>query len=163
MAPRGASPVGTLEGRIAKITRAIEEAKHSKPAPLSGETFPVGAGSSIEDMDRVYVEATLQIACPVSVRYLYHYLHVSMVSVRDFEAACAHFGLRGVIRDITREEVDEEVRARAERGDEPSTGYLPMSLDEQFPRGEADARIAIIARRIAEAKARAVPAAAPAA
>jgi len=161
--PHRALPVGSFEEHIAKYARAIEAAKRRKPVPLTGETFPVGKGSLTVDMDRAHVEAVLQGACPMGVRYLHHFLHVSMANVRDFEAACAHFGLRGAIRDITREEVAEEVRARAERGDEPSTGYLPMSLDEQFPRDEADARIAIVARRIAEAKAREVPAAAPAA
>jgi len=43
--------------------------------------------------------------------------------------------------------------ARAERGAEPSAGLLPTALDERFPRDEADARIAIVARRIAGAKA----------
>jgi len=160
---RRALPVETFEEWIAKYRRAIEEAQHRKPIPLTGETFPVGQGSFTVDMDRAHVEATLQVACPMGARYLYHHLQVSMVNVRDFEAACDHFGLRGVIRDISREEVAGEVRARAERGAEPSAGLLPAALDEQFPRDEADARIAIVARRIAEAKARAVPAAAPAA
>jgi len=47
---------------------------------------------------------------------LCHHLHVSMVNVRDFEAACDHIGLRGAIKDISREEVAGEVRARGARG-----------------------------------------------
>jgi len=44
---------------------------------------------------------------------LCHHLHVSMVNVRDFEAACGHIGLRGAIKDISREEAAGGVRARS--------------------------------------------------
>jgi len=155
----------TLEERFAELSRAIEEARRRKPTPPSGQTYPVGMGSRVRPMDRVHVEATLQNACPRGLSYLYHYLNVISVSVDDFEAACDHFGLRSVLKDITRKEVDAEVRARRERGAEPSTGYLPLNLGWRYSREEADARMAIVGRRIAEAKARApgVPAQAPAA
>ncbi len=163
--PGRAPPVETFEEYIAKLTRAIEEAQNREPPTLSGQTYPVGMGGRTVPMDRVHVEAALQNVCPRGAAYLYHYLHVAMIHVGNFEAACDHFGLRGVIRDIANEEVDAEARARRERGAEPSTGVLPAFLDERYSREEADARMAIVKRRIAEARARApkVPAPAPAA
>jgi len=155
--------VETLEGRYAELMQAIEEAQRRGPPALSGQTYPVGVGSRTLPMDRVQVEATLQDACPRGVSYLYHYLNVISVSIKDFEAACGHFGLRSVLRDITREEVDAEARARRGRGEAPSTGYLPLDLAWRYPREEADARIAIVARRIAEARATAPRIPAPAA
>jgi len=156
--------VESFEEYAARHMRAFEEARRREPPVPTGETFPVGRGSTTQHLARCHVEATLQNACPGGLGYLYHRLHVAMVDIKAFEAACDHFGLRGVIRDITPEEVAAEVRARRERGAEPSTGLLPALLDERFPRDEADARIAIVARRIAEARARApkIPAAAPA-
>ena len=148
----------TLKERFAKLARAIEEARRRKPTPLSGQVYPVCKGSGTLHMDRVHVEATLQAVCPRGLSYLYHSLRVDMVCIDDFEAACGHFGLRGVLRDISGEEISAEVRARRERGAEPSTGLLPVFLDERFPREEADARIAIVARRIAEARAARIPA-----
>jgi len=161
----GAPPVETFEEHIANLTRAIEEAQRRGPPALSGQTYPVGRGGQVQLVDRVHIEGALQDACPRGVSYLYHYLAVISVSIKDFEAACGHFGLRGVLRDITREEVDAEVRARRGRGEAPSTGYLPLGLAWRYPREEADARIAIVARRIAGARAKApkVTAAAPAA
>jgi len=155
----------TLEKRFAELMCAIEEAQRRGPPTPSGWTYPVEKGGRKVPVDRVHVEATLQDACPRGLPYLYHYLNVISVSTDDFEAACDHFGLRGVIRDITREEVAAEVRARRGRGDAPSTGYLPLDLDWRYPREEADARIAIVKRRIAEARASApkIPAPAPAA
>jgi len=160
-----AQPVETLEEDIAKLFRAIEEARRRKPPTLSGQTYPVERGGRTLPMDRVHVEATLQNVCPRGLPYLYHYLNVILVNADDFEAACGHFGLSGVLRGITREEVAAEVRARRESGAEPSTGMLPAFLDERFSREEADARTAIVKRRIAEARASApkIPAPAPAA
>jgi len=154
--------VETLEERFAGLSRAIEEARRRKPTPPSGQTYPVGMGSRVRPMDRVHAEATLQSACPRGLSYLYHYLNVISVSVDDFEAACDHFGLRGVLRDITREEVAAEVRARRESGAEPSTGYLPLNLGWRYSREEADARMTIVGRRIAEARAKAPGVHAPA-
>jgi len=148
--------VETLEEYCAKLARAIEEVQRRGPLPLSGQTYPVGIEDRTVPMDRVHVEATLQATCPRGLSYLYHYLGVTSVNTDDFDAACDHFGLRSVLRDITKEEVAEEVRARRESGAEPSTGYLLMDLDSRFSREEADARIAIVKRRIAEAKAQAV-------
>jgi len=161
----GAPPVETLEEDIAKLFRAIEEARRRKPAALSGRTYPVERGGRTLPMDRVHVEAALQNVCPRGLPYLYHYLNVILVNADDFEAACGHFGLSGVLQDIANEEVDAEARARRERGAEPSTGMLPAFLDERYSREEADARIAIVKRRIAEARASApkIPAPAPAA
>jgi len=153
-----APPVESFEEHIAMLTRAVEEARRRKPAPLSGQTFPVGVGSRVLPMDRVQAEAILQDACPRGLPYLHHYLRVVSVSIDDFEAACGHFGLRGVLRNISGEEISAEIRARRERGAEPSTGLLPVFLDERFPREEADARIAIVQRRIAEARAARIPA-----
>jgi len=48
----------------------------------------------------------------------------------------------------------EEMRARKERGAAPSTGMLPMFLDEIMPREMADARVAIVERRLDEARAK---------
>jgi len=144
--------VGTFEEHTAKLMRAIKEAQHREPPTLSGQTYPVGMGGRTVPMDRVHVEAALQNACPRGLSYLYHYLCVAMVSTDDFEAACDHFGLRSVLRDITKEEVAGEVRERRGRDAEPSTAYLLMDLDPRFSREEADARIAIVKRRIAEAR-----------
>jgi len=154
-----------FEEYAARHMRAFEEARRREPPVPTGETFPVRRGSTTQHLARCHVEATLQNACPGGLGYLYHRLHVAMVDVRAFEAACDHFGLRGVLRDVTPGEVAAEVRARRGRGDEPSTGLLPALLDERFSREEADARIAIVARRIAEARATAprIPAPAPAA
>lgn len=155
----------SFEEYIAKYSRAVEEARRRRPLRLTGETYPVGMESRIEQMDRAHVEAMLQAVCPRGLGHLYHHLRVTAVDIGGFEAACGHFGLRGVLRDITREEVAEEMRARRGRGDAPSTGLLPARLDEHYSREEADARIAIVARRIAVAGAGAsgIPAAAPSA
>jgi len=154
--------VETFEEYITGLTRAIEEAQRRGPPALSGQTYPVARGDRVQLVDRVHIEGALQDACPRGVSYLYHYLAVISVSIRDFEAACDHFGLRSVLRDITREEVDAEVRARRGRGEAPSTGYLPLDLAASFSRDEADARIAIVAARIAEARANAAKIPAPA-
>jgi len=147
---------------LSKYARAIDAARQRRPIPATGDTFPVGVESRIEGLARGHIEAILRTACPQGKRYLYHYLNAAMVNVRDFEAACDHFGLRGVIEDIPPEEVDREVLARKARGAAPSTGLLPMGIDEIMPREKADARIAIVERRIAAASERvaeAVPAA----
>jgi len=159
--PRCALPVESFEEHVKAHMRAFEEARRREPTVPTGGTFPVARGGITRRLARCHVEATLQNACPGGLGYLYHYLHVAMVDVRAFEAACGHFGLRGVIRDITPGEVAAEVRARRERGDEPSTGLLPLCLDNRFSREEADARTAIVKRRIAEARAAGIPAAAP--
>jgi len=113
----------------------------------------VKRGSTTRRLARCRVEAALQNARPMGVGYLHRRLRVAMVDVRAFEAACGHFGLRGVLRDVTPGEVAAEVRARRGRGDEPSAGLLPALLDERFSREEDDARMAIVKRRIAEARA----------
>jgi len=154
--------VESFEEYAARHMRAFEEARRREPPVPTGETFPVARGGTTRRLARCHVEATLQNACPGGLGYLYHYLRVAMVDVRAFEAACGHFGLRGVIRDITREEVAAEVRARRGRGDEPSTGLLPLGLDNRFSREEADARTAIVKRRIAGAMAKAAKITAPA-
>jgi len=150
-----------LEKRIAGLMRAIEEVRRRGPLTPSGQTYPVEKDGRTVHVDRVHIEATLQDACPRGLSYLYHYLNVISVNADDFDAACGHFGLRGVLRNITGGEVAAEVCARRERGAEPSTGYLPLDLDERYSREEADARMAIVKRRIAEARARApkIPAA----
>ncbi len=152
----------TVRGRLAEFARAVEE-RQQNPIRPTGRTYPVRMGSRTLPMDRAHVEATLRDVCPRGLPYLYHYLHVAMVDIGDFEAACGHFGLRGVLRGITSGEVDAEVRARRGRGEAPSTGYLPLDLAASFSRDEADARIAIVAARIAEAGEMAprIPAAAP--
>jgi len=154
--------VESFEEYAARHMRAFEEAQRRGPPTLSGQTYPVGRGGRTVPMDRVHAEAALQNWCPAGLGYLYHRLRVAAVDICAFEAACDHFGLRGVIRNITREEVAAEVRARRGRGAEPSTGMLPAFLDERFSREEADARIAIVKRRIAEARARAPGVMAPA-
>lgn len=143
----------TLERRYAELMQAIEEARRRKPPTLSGQTYPVARDGRVQLVDCVHVEGALQDACPRGLSCLYRHLNVILVDAGDLGAACGHFGLRGVLREITREEVAEEVRARRERGDEPSTGYLPPGLGWRFSREEADARIAIVRRRIAGTKA----------
>jgi len=160
--PHGRPAVEAFNECLSKYARAIDEALQRGPIPATGETFPVGVESRIVGLARGHIEAILRTACPQGKRYLYHYLNVAMVNARDFEAACDHFGLRGVIEDITPEEVQGEARARKAQGAAPSTGLLPMGIDEIMPREKADARIAIVERRIAAASARvaeAVPAA----
>ena len=140
--------------------RAVREAQ--RILPRTGDAFPVRVEGITRHLERANIECNLRVSCPRGLNYLYHTLHMDMVDVGDFEAACDHFGLRGVLEEITYRQVEEEMRARRERGDAPSTGSLPMFLDEIMPREMADARIAIVERRIAEARARmAVAPAAP--
>jgi len=129
----------------------MEEARR-RPAG-TGERRPVRVEGITRHLERANIECNLRVSCPRGLNYLYHTLHMDMVDVGDFEAACDHFGLRGVLKEITYRQVEEEMRARRERGDAPSTGSLPMFLDEIMPREMADARVAIVERRIAEARA----------
>ena len=148
--------VDTDEHTTARIRAIMEEARR-RPAG-TGERRPVRVEGITRHLAREQIEYRLRVWCPHGLNYLYHRLQVDMVDVGDFEAACDHFGLRGVLEEITYRQVEEEMRARRERGDAPSTGMLPVFLDELMPREMADARIAIVERRIAEAGARAAAA-----
>lgn len=138
---------------IARHLRAIAEERRRPPAPPTGETFPVRVGGATRDMDRAVVEDILRTAGPRGQSYLYHYINLNQIDVRDFEAACASFGLRAALEDIAYDQIQDEIRARRGRGAAPSTGMLPVFLDEVMPREMADACIAIVERRIAGARA----------
>jgi len=136
----------------AHLRAAREEAKRIPTG--TGERRPVRVEGVTRHLAREQIEHRLRRTCPRGLNYMYHRLHEDMVDVRDFEAACDHFGLRGVLEDITYEQMTEEMRARKERGAAPSTGMLPMFLDEIMPREMADARVAIVERRLDEARAK---------
>jgi len=138
---------------IARHLRAIAEERRRPPVPPTGETFPVRVGGAAREMDRAVVEDILRTAGPRGSSYLYHYVNLNLIDVRDFEAACASFGLQGALEDIAYDEIQDEIRARRERGAAPSAGMLPAFLDEVMPREMADACIAIVERRIAGARA----------
>lgn len=138
---------------IARHLHAIAEERRRPPVTPTGEAFPVRVGGATREMDRAVVEDILRTAGPRGRAYLYHYINFSLIDVRDFEAACGRFGLQGALEDITYDEIEDEIRARRERGAAPSTGMLPVFLDEVMPRERADARIAIVERRIAGARA----------
>jgi len=142
-----------IDEYIAAHLRAAREEARRIPAG-TGERRPVRVGGVTRHLAREQIEHRLRRTCPHSLNYMYHRLHEDMVDVRDFEAACDHFGLRGVLEDITYGQMTEEMRARKERGAAPSTGMLPMFLDEIMPREMADARVAIVERRLDEARAK---------
>ena len=137
---------------LSRHLRAIDEERERPPPPPTGETFPVRVGGSTRRMDRADVEEMLRVAGPHGASHLYHHVRGCAIDVRDFEAACAHFGLRGALEEITHDQIQEEIRARRERGEAPSTGMLPMFLNEIMPRDYADACVAIVEGRIAEAR-----------
>lgn len=149
--PQAGCPVS--EACIMDHIRAIERTMRDKPASPGGEAYPVDRAGHTVNMTREHVESLLRQTSPRGPSYVLHFLHVSLIDVGDFKAACAHFGLTGVLADITPGEVEGEMRARRDGGDAPSTGPLPMFIDVVMGRDEADARIAIVQRRIAEARA----------
>jgi len=136
---------------LSRHIRAVGEEQCRPPPPPTGETFPVRTGGSTRRMDRADVEEILRAAGPHGASHLCHHVRSCMIDVGGFKGACAHFGLRGALEDITHGQMREEIRARRERGEAPSTGMLPMFLDEIVPREYADACVAIVERRIAEA------------
>ena len=147
-----ARPAVDTEEYLAGHLRALKEASQ-RSLPRTGETRPVRMEGDTCHLTRGQIEHSLRTWCPRGLHYMYHTLDMAMVDVGDFEAACDHFGLRGVLEEITYRQVEEEMRARRERGDAPSTGMLPSLMDEIMPREMADARIAIVERRIDEARA----------
>lgn len=149
------------EEYVAMHIRAMrEEAKH--PPSRKGEKRPVRVEGQTRHLARGQIEYTLRLTCPRGLDYLYHRLNMDMVNVDDFEAACDHFGLRGVLEPLTPGQVIDEMRERKTRGARPSTGMLQSFMDEIMPREEADARIAIFERRMTAARARKPVAPAPA-
>jgi len=136
---------------LSRHLRAIGEERERPPPPPTGETFPVRVGGSTRRMDRADVEEMLRVAGPHGASHLYHHVRGCAIDVRDFEAACAHFGLRGALEEITHDQIQEEIRARRERGEAPDGG-LPAVLEASMPREVAHARLAIVERRIAEAR-----------
>jgi len=121
--------------------------------------FPVRTAWATEHVTRDGVRGFLATVAPRGRAYVHHVLRMRMTNPSDFEAACDHFGLRHLLVEIEDDEVYGEMEARKERGDPPSTGSLPLMVEE-LGREEADARIAIYNRRVAEAKARMTPPAA---
>jgi len=118
-----------------------------------GETFPVRTAWATEHWTADSLRKFLTGIAPLGQSYVYHALNVYMMNHRDFEAACDHFGMRHLLVDVTLGDVFGEMRARKARAEPPSTGTLPLFLDS-LSREEADARIALYNRRVAEAEAR---------
>ncbi|MDD9814069.1 MAG: hypothetical protein OXU37_07410 [Thaumarchaeota archaeon] len=115
-------------------------------------TFPVRTAWETEHWTGDDLRKFLSSKAPLGQTYVYHALDVHMMNHRDFEAACDHFGIRHLLVDITLGEVFDEMDARRARNEPPSTGPLPLFLN-QMSREEADARIAIYNRRVSEAEA----------
>jgi len=138
---------------IARHLRAIAEERRRPPVTPHGRGVSRQGGRGRAGDGRAVVEDILRTAAPRGRAYLYHYINFHLIDVRDFEAACGRFGLRAALEDIAHGEIEDEIRARRERGAAPSEGMLPAFLDEVMPRERADARIAIVERRIARAKA----------
>jgi len=122
------------------------------PAAMD-ETFPVRTPWGAERMTREGMRKFLASVSPQGLNYVYHVLNVHMMDHQDFEAACDHFGVRHLLVEITDSEVCGEMAARRAREEPPSTGPLPIMM-EVLGREEADARIAIYNRRVAEAEAK---------
>lgn len=118
--------------------------------------FPVRTAWATEHVTRDGVRGFLATVAPRGRAYVLHVLRMRMTNPSDFEAACGHFGLRRLLVEIEDGEVYGEMGARRERGDSPSTGSLPLMV-EGLGREEADARIAIYSRRVAETGARMAP------
>jgi len=115
------------------------------------ETFPVRTPWHAEPMTREGIRELLASIGPRGTGYVCHFLAVHTLDYGDFEAACDHFGLRHLLVEITDSEVYDEMEARRDRAEPPSTGPL-LRMMGAMRREEADARIAIYNRRVAEAE-----------
>jgi len=118
-----------------------------------GETLPIRTAWATEHWTADSLRKFLAGIAPLGQSYVYHALNVYMMNHRDFEAACDHFGMRRLLVDVALGDVFGEMRARKARAEPPSAGTLPLFLDS-LSREEADARIALYNRRVAEAEAR---------
>lgn len=121
--------------------------------PTMGETFPVRTPWGVERMTRDGIREFLAALGPCGLNYVYHTLNVHMMNNRDFEAACDHFGVRHLLVEITDSDVKDEMEARRARAEPASTGPMLLMM-EVLGREEADARIAIYNRRVADAEAK---------
>ena len=117
------------------------------------ETFAVRtADGNTIDITRERAKWALDHIGPRGRWQLHRFLHKGAVSIRDFEAACRHFGLGHLLVDVPCGDVLQEIEERKARGALPTGRPAPYGMMWDG-REAVDATLDVYERRVAEAMA----------